>query len=294
MRLIYTNRIDSKTTNWKQHNPFGEFRDGECKIDVIGNDTLPLNYRYPNAVLFYQFEGGKSINDQCMEIMSFIYAYKRLSLPSSHLKLFLSYLPYGRSKHDNDDKGVFFDLLEQHRQLVTPYCIDPHNVDPLHPSAISTILHNAKSVFDLETVIVFPDAGAKKRYEQHYNGYEGITMNKTRNKSGQIEYQPLEKSDIETIAHSHCVIIDDMIDGGSTIRLVSEMLKDAGANKVDAYATHCLQDPLKLKFEHVNILYTTDTIRYDHSDVKDNDYPDNVKITPICQKLFDKHIAKFI
>mmetsp|Transcript_5956 Transcript_5956/g.8749 ORF Transcript_5956/g.8749 Transcript_5956/m.8749 type:complete len:496 (-) Transcript_5956:139-1626(-) len=94
-------------------------------------------------------------------------------------------------------------------------------------------------------VIVSPDAGgvyrAKKFREglSHKFGYDDIGLAmiiKQRARAGQVDQMDL----VGDVHDSDCIIVDDMIDTAGTICKAAEVLKEKGARRVFAFASHGL------------------------------------------------------
>lgn len=110
-------------------------------------------------------------------------------------------------------------------------------------------------------VMCYPDEGAAKRYSELVQA-EYIFGIKHRDwRTGKIEC--LELTTPEKVAGKNVLIVDDICSRGGTFTYTAKALKEAGANKVYLYVTHCentifsgsvLTDGL---IEHV---YTTDSI----------------------------------
>jgi ribose-phosphate pyrophosphokinase len=96
-----------------------------------------------------------------------------------------------------------------------------------------------------EIVVVSPDAGGLSRaksFHKHfdYHGYGGkvglAMLNKERKEANKIEKMEL----VGNVEGKTCIIIDDMIDTAGTLCEAARVLKDKGAKKVYAFASHGL------------------------------------------------------
>lgn len=96
-----------------------------------------------------------------------------------------------------------------------------------------------------EIVVVSPDAGGLSRaksFHKHfdYHGYQGkvglAMLNKERKEANKIEKMEL----VGNVEGKTCIIIDDMIDTAGTLCEAAKILKEKGAKKVYAFASHGL------------------------------------------------------
>ena len=94
--------------------------------------------------------------------------------------------------------------------------------------------------------MVSPDAGGVYRVDQFEKKLKNlkdkisdvsITMiTKTRTKANEVDKMTL----VGDVNGCDCIIIDDMIDTGGTLCKAAQTLKDHGANKIYAFASHGL------------------------------------------------------
>lgn len=95
-----------------------------------------------------------------------------------------------------------------------------------------------------EIVVVSPDAGGlnrakafHKHFDYHGYGQVGLAMlNKERKEHNKIDKMELYGN----VEGKVCIIIDDMIDTAGTLCEAAKILKDKGAKKVYAFASHGL------------------------------------------------------
>ncbi len=148
---------------------------------------------------------------------------------------------------------------------------------------INLDLHTAMSLIkqkiSLETIIVFPDEGAQKRFQYDFEWYETIFCIKKRvwklREITLAEWNPNWKK---------CIIIDDLIQSGGTIVETAKLLQKKGATEVSAFATHWIfpQESYKKICKQVDTLYITDSIPQNKSSVED---VENMKLLSIVQLL---------
>jgi len=124
--------------------------------------------------------------------------------------------------------------LDLHANQIQGYFNCP--VDNLFASSI--FCDHIQTYLDekVQTVIVSPDVGGVAR-AVHYSkqlGLETAIIHKSRPMANQISEMVL----LGSVRNCNTILIDDMIDTTGTLCKASRLLKDAGALKVEAYATH--------------------------------------------------------
>lgn len=142
--------------------------------------------------------------------------------------------------------------------------LDPHsnvatalfdNVNPSFPNW-STIIDD----FD-DFTIMFPDAGAAKKYAENTefaSGKDIIIGNKHRDKEGRVsEYELLNFVE----GTKSVLIIDDIVSYGGTVAEAAKALRAKGVEKIYLAVSHCESNIFKGKvFDYVDVVYTTDSI----------------------------------
>lgn len=157
----------------------------------------------------------------------------------------IGYLPYGRQDKEVSNNSTFalrtFATLLNSLNFEEIIIIDPH-------SDIATkIICNARAIYPINevdkvmeltesTVMCFPDKGAVAKYKNLYSR-PYIWGEKVRDQStGEILYYKLVSS--SSIHEENVLIVDDLIDGGMTFKLLAEQLLRNDAKEVNLFATH--------------------------------------------------------
>jgi ribose-phosphate pyrophosphokinase len=83
--------------------------------------------------------------------------------------------------------------------------------------------------------IAFPDEGAYKRFKSEFKGYDQIICEKRRD--GDKRFIAIKDGDPKG---KNVIIVDDLIMSGGTLLECAKALQAAGANKVEAFATHAV------------------------------------------------------
>lgn len=94
-----------------------------------------------------------------------------------------------------------------------------------------------------DTVIVFPDDGAKKRFGDAFKDYTTISCGKVREGTRRIvtcDFGGLPRKVAENISDRKMIIVDDLVQSGLTMIEVCRMLKRKGVKSVSAYVTHVI------------------------------------------------------
>lgn len=188
--------------------------------------------------------------------------------PSSAINLYLSYLPYARqdkiisngttfalstfSTHLNYLKLDKIEILDAHSEKAIGLIDNSVNLFPVNEILMTVRNFNPD-------IICYPDAGAVKRYTTVYHA-EYIYADKVRDQStGQITSYKLNLNG-KDIKSKRVLMIDDLIDGGTTFIKLSKMLKEEGSNVNALYVTHGIfSNGLKPLFEAgISRIFTKD------------------------------------
>ena len=105
---------------------------------------------------------------------------------------------------------------------------------PCFESGIPLLIDRLNTLEDADNVVIaYPDEGAYKRFHSFFSGYECIVCTKVREGTKRI----VKLKEGEPIGR-HVVIVDDLVQSGSTLIECQKLLHRLGAAKVSAYATH--------------------------------------------------------
>lgn len=241
------------------------FSDGETSVetetDVRGKDVFVIQSTCPPA------------NENIMELLIMIDALKRASA-----KKIIAVIPYyGYSRQDHRvapgspiSSKLVADLLtiagaskiltiDLHSEKIEGFFNIP--VDNL--SAMSVIINHLRGKFNNNIVLVAPDAGGTARARAYGKelGARIVIADKRRKKPNDIK--EVEVNIIGEVKNTVAVMIDDMIDTGSTLIKVAGALKKEGAKKIYAAVTHGVLSGNVLKYLNrspIEKLIITDTI----------------------------------
>ena len=153
-------------------------------------------------------------------------------------------------------------------------------------------LHTAMDLIKWEispnTVIVFPDEWAKKRFKNEFAWYEVIACSKVR----VWDKREITINEWEVLG-KEVLIVDDLIQSWGTIIETSKKLRELRATKVQAFATHWVfvWESVKNLTQNLDILFTTDSLPKNLG--LTGDYK-NLKVLWIKKLILDKIICKNI
>jgi ribose-phosphate pyrophosphokinase len=168
--------------------------------------------------------------------------------------LIIPYLPYSRMDRT---EGVTIFTLKYLCKLINTLYFESVTIYEPH-SEVSTALLNRVKVVDMsqtiaeklleelkngeeeeeEVCLVYPDAGAAKRYGKKINCSNILIANKERDfKTGHIKKLQM-LGDMEG-RNFKAIIVDDLCSKGGTFKLTASKLKEMGATEIYLVVTHC-------------------------------------------------------
>ena len=242
-----------------------KFSDGEIAIELLenvrGSDVFILQ---PTCF---------PTNDNLMEILVLSDALKRAS--AGRITAAIPYFGYARQDRRPRSARVPISARLVANMLTSAgvdrvLTVDLHAdqiqgffdipVDNIYASPVLLKDIRANNKMD-NLMVVSPDTGgvARARAFAKALGVEMAIIDKRRPKANETEVMNI----IGDISGKNCLIIDDMIDTAKTLCKAAEALKNRGANKVYAYATHPVfsNDAIKRIDESIlDEVIVTDTI----------------------------------
>ena len=184
--------------------------------------------------------------------------------------LVLPYVPHARMDRTKNFKDVFtlktFCKLINVMEFRTVVVLDPHSdVTPALLNNVYVIpatewINKVTEEVELgdDLVYFYPDAGAAKRYDTGLPHTYGV---KKRNwETGKIESLVIAES--EVVKGKNVIIVDDICSYGGTFSRAAAALKEAGAEKIYLFVSHCENNIFKgTVFSDGNIeaVYTTNS-----------------------------------
>lgn len=198
----------------------------------------------------------------------------------SSISLCLPYVPNARMDRVKNEDEVF--TLKWFADFINTLYFDHVSVLDPHSNVATALINNVRviqpkehieaaisAINDDNLLLCYPDEGAAKRYTELMDA-EYIFGIKHRDwRTGNIER--LELNTPEKIAGRNVLIVDDICSRGGTFTHTARALKDAGANDIFLYVTHCENTIFKgvvLTDGLIQHVFTTDSIyRGEHENV---------------------------
>ncbi len=207
LKDLKTNIIEVQISKY----PNGEFRIDE--MDISYNHVLVLIPKYSN------------LNDRLIAFFLILGLCQQCKI----IDVFIPYVPYSRQ-----DKSISFQLILNIvkflnvRHIIT-LDIHKNNQDKFIINILPHEIYGHKFL-NQELVIVSPDIGAKERSEKFANYLKSnlVIIDKKNNKT----------TNLNLVQNRECLIIDDIIDSGKTLRNAIAILKRAGAKNIKSCITH--------------------------------------------------------
>jgi ribose-phosphate pyrophosphokinase len=220
----------------------GRFSDGEVNIEIMENVR--------GRDVFIVQPTGPPANDHLMELLVMVDACRRAS--AAHITAVVPYFGYARQ--DRRPRATrtaitaklvadMFGRSGVHRLLT----LDLHSdqiqgffgipVDNVYGSPV--LLGDVWRRAYPNLIVVSPDVGGVVRaraFAKRLDDAELAIIDKRRPRANESKVMNI----IGEVEGRTCVLIDDMVDTAGTLCLAAQALKDEGALKVVAYATHAV------------------------------------------------------
>jgi ribose-phosphate pyrophosphokinase len=243
----------------------GRFSDGEVNIEIMENVR--------GRDVFIVQPTGPPANDHLMELLVMVDACRRAS--AAHITAVVPYFGYARQ--DRRPRAtrtaitakLVADMFGQsgvHRLLT----LDLHSdqiqgffgipVDNVYGSPV--LLGDVWRQAYPNLIVVSPDVGGVVRaraFAKRLDDAELAIIDKRRPRPNESKVMNI----IGEVEGRTCVLIDDMVDTAGTLCLAAQALKDEGALKVVAYATHAVLSGgavARISKSALDELVVTDTI----------------------------------
>lgn len=237
------------------------------------------------------------------DLMALLFAesqvYKRTGTLS---ELSIAYMPYSRMDRAETPETPFMlefvcDFINQ-MSFVKVYVHEPHS------SVTVELLDDAVAIYDnisfvkevqrkegfnpTHDYIVFPDKGAMERYKGSITSECMLYGEKEREFStGKIINLDIVGDKSKIIKdNSIAIIVDDLSSYGGTFVQTSKKLKELGFDEVVLLVTHAENSIFKGQlFEHVDRVYTTDSILTEHTHWENQKYKDRLHVFGLIEQL---------
>lgn len=224
---------------------------------------------FTNAVYFDTIRVVQSLcsSEDIIELMLILDALHRDS-KRIMVEVFIPYYGYGRQDKKIEEEPVSATLILEMISvfsLQAIYVVDIHNQCTLDNHTVNDIIkHNISSCklfyqtirrdLQPDSIVVAPDFGAIKRAKIFA---EELTLNMVvlHKERDDVFKGSMKIVVMGNVKDKHCIIVDDIVDSGRTLRKAAKELKASGARSVTAYITHAVLsgDAIKEIEEDINL-----------------------------------------
>jgi ribose-phosphate pyrophosphokinase len=187
-----------------------------------------------------------------------------------HINLIMPYVPHARMDRVKNSEEVF--TLKYFCDVINSLHFDVVFVTDVHSNVtlalldrvvevpVTSIVDRVKNMCGAQ-VLCYPDEGAMKRYSSKLPYRYTFGIKKRDWETGKIERLDLVYG--ETVQGKDVLIVDDICSKGGTFFHMAKALKEAGANNIYLYITHCettIFDGEMINSGLISKIYTTDSI----------------------------------
>ena len=261
MEIIYTRKTKNLAEAVSEKMSLSAF---PVNVRQFNNGEISVSLRKPfhRAVVMASTE----TNNDWIELFLLLDALRN----STNVILFLSYMGYSRQDqqlaNESFAAGLFPRLLEQvnvSRCIVMDNHSEPmFRIPTQHISACSIFEKDISEKYASDQIVVVsPDLGGVRRAFNIARSLncEFAICNKAKNVFGDLK----RVDHLGNVNGKICILVDDIVDSGSTLCRASEELIKAGSQGVVAYCTHgILSDGSieKIEKSHISEIVLTDSI----------------------------------
>jgi ribose-phosphate pyrophosphokinase len=270
---------------------FTTFPNGETNVDA---ESISVARTLNDNLISFKYE-----NDGDLIRLKFLKRHLD-TLGITGVELLIYYMPYSRM--DRSENGSVFtlkyvaeeinDLNFHHVTIVEPHSdVTTALVDNSHAWMVNEdLIEHVMDEVDFdpdEDFLIYPDAGAQKRYEKFFNGNVLVGHKKRDFATGKIV-------DFKLVGDGKgarkAIIVDDLSSYGGTFLMTAAALKERGFKEIYLLVAHA-EDAIFLGklLDHdspIDKLFTTDTILDMSEDWTKAVKRDKIKVYSI-QRLFD-------
>lgn len=239
------------------------FNDGELKVQVDGN--------IGKDIIIVQ-STSTPVNDHLMELLLLADTAKRAG--AKNIIAIIPYFGYSRQDRCTHKNGpisasLVIRMIEA-AGITHVITLDLHSTQLEGMFNIPITNLSTESLFfsvgenKQNTIIVSPDIGGTPRARNYSSlfGTDLAIVNKTRDINNNCSMSEV----IGNVSNKHCIIVDDIVDGASTLCMATDLLLKQGAKSVEAIVTHAvLSDGAieKIKDSEISKIYITDSIYHE-------------------------------
>lgn len=197
-----------------------------------------------------------------------LFKLEMIAKVKTNVSLTIGFLPYSRSDKPNE-RSIF--MLKFIADKINAMNFKEIIIVEPHSEVSVCLINNSKPLWATkelfyannyceDIVIVYPDAGALKRYAKDFKteGYDYVCCFKERDKDGKIiDFQLFNPQSVE-MNNRKFVIVDDLCSRGGTFIEIIERLKEFKPTAIDLIVAHVEENIFSGKILDENItIYTT-------------------------------------
>jgi ribose-phosphate pyrophosphokinase len=267
---------------------FESFPNGETRI------VEPMNFQFyePFQHLLFKYENDSDL------IRLFLTKKYMENRNFNAVRLTIAYMPYSRM--DRSENGSPF-TLKYISEFINDLGFTSVEVIEPHSDVTTALLNRATAnfvnfklieevkkevLFDEDTdYLVFPDAGAQKRYSKMKSKNQLVCFKNRDFETGKITSLDLVGDVLYT--DFKAVIVDDLCSYGGTFMATAEELIEAGAQEIYLLVAHCEESIFKGKIFETDVIdkvFTTNSILNVNPDWHKQKYADRIKVYEIFGK----------
>ena len=233
----------------------GSFGDGTLKCNAPR--VLPVgNGKFDTKTVTWCYD-----NDSEIFTLICLVDYLKDHYPNAPRKLLLPYIPHARQ--DREVSGRLFTLKSFAKIINSLDFTEVEYFDP-HSDVSKALIDRGIFIYSPFMVayqgyaVMYPDAGAAKKYGEAEGINNPIIGNKHRNEEGRITSYEL----LNFVEGTKKVIIrDDICSYGGTFVAAAKELRKRGVEEIILVVTHCENNILKGEvFDYIDRVFTTDSI----------------------------------
>lgn len=240
------------------------FPDNSLKITT---NSSPINVSFLGMPNFKEITWNYE-NDA--ELFTVICLRKHLGDAKVILKM--PYCPHARMDRVKNSREIF--TLKHFADVINSLDFSEVRIYDPHSNVCAALINNVKITYPIKEVqktieaigstnmiAFYPDEGAMKRGTDYLKGGYAFGIKNRDWETGEI--LGLELMNKEMVRGRDILIVDDICSRGGTFYHSAKALKEAGANKIYLYVTHCENTILKgelLTSGLIERVYTTNSI----------------------------------
>ncbi len=248
---------------------------------MIAVNGAPVDFtQFPDGTTSFRFDPDSSTtiywgydgDHECILLWYLVNHVRSVVGHDTYIRLIMPYIPNARMDRVKNKDEVFtlkwFAAFINNMHLNEVIVFDPHsNVSAALINHIQVIQPDKyikeaiSAIGDNNLLLCYPDEGAAKRYSELMEA-EYIFGIKHRDwRTGRIER--LELTTPDKVVGRTVLIVDDICSRGGTFTHTAKALKEAGANDIYLYVSHCENTITKgtvLTDDLIRHVFTTDSI----------------------------------